>query len=78
MPEVPEVPSVKLGSSPMYLGEALEAPGPADPSHSPLLSEGTQVGISQCREHAKPGKGCISLWNFKTSMPGPQVSIKGC
>lgn len=64
--------SVKLGNSPMYLGGALEAPGSAHPSHSSLLSEGTQAGTSQCREHAKPDKGCISLWSFKTSMSGPR------
>lgn len=64
--------SVKLGNSPVYLGGALEAPGPAHPSHSPLLSGGTQAGSSQRREHAKPGKGCISLWSFKTSVSGPR------
>lgn len=36
--------SVKVGSSPMYFGGALEAPEPAIPSHSPLLSEEHKQG----------------------------------
>lgn len=75
---VPEVSSVKLGSSSTYLGGASEAPGPAHPSHSSLLSEGTQAGTGQCREHTNPGKGYISLWSFKIGVSGPQVRIKGC
>lgn len=35
---------MKVGSSPMYLGGALEAPGPAYPSHSPLLAEEPKQG----------------------------------
>lgn len=59
-----EVAFVKLGSSPVYLGGALEAPGPKHLSHSPSLSEGTQAGTIRCREPAKPSKGCTSPWTF--------------
>ena len=56
---VPEVSFVKLGSSPVYLGGALEAPGPKHLSLPPSLSEGTQADTIQCREHAKPSKDVL-------------------
>lgn len=61
---VPEVSFVKLGSSPLYLGGALEVLGPKHLSDSPSLSEGTQAGTIHRREHTKTSKQCTSLWIF--------------
>lgn len=68
---VQKVSFVKLGSSRGYLGGALEAPGPKHLSHSPSVAEGTQAGTVQCREHAKPSKGCTPFCSFRIGISGP-------
>lgn len=71
---VPEVSFEKLGSS-LVVGGALDAPGPKHLSHSPSPSEGTQAGTIQCRERAKPSRGCTSFWSFSLWALGDEKGV---